>query len=382
MFEWNHETYRSTLARINKIARYHRNDGTYTTTTASSLTTSANSQVIHERITTHVAGSYFSYSDCGMRDISKRLVDLERYPMTRIYFSKGFAFANERSAAEFDEQRSTFFRLNERYDHYLEIREGLDLVGVNFQEYMIAVGDRQYSPWYNNQTIFWLFSIAMLSWPIRILLEYNTANVNYQVVKLFGSNYQTMANGNEEELCPLSQTTTIDSLSNECLIAPSYSETMLAERIYCLRSCTEPIGDNEHFGNADDEDDEDEVDNLFIPIHNRQIKHKQSQTINGVHLPYLSRPVGKESDPPSYDEVIEDQRRTIHLNTNQRRTSFKTYWNQLISLVRNNLIMTQNTQMRRSITDKDFFQKYFYSNDRRKPWTSFGDISNNLITNV
>lgn len=202
------------------------------------------------------------------------------------------------------------------------------------------------------------------------------------MVKLFGSNYQTMANGNEEELCPLSQTTTIDSLSNECLIAPSYSETMLAERIYCLRSCTEPIGDNEHFGNADDEDDEDEVDNLFIPIHNRQIKHKQSQTINGVHLPYLSRPVGKESDPPSYDEVIEDQRRTIHLNTNQRRTSFKTYWNQLISLVRNNLIMTQNTQMRRSITDKDFFQKYFYSNYRRKPWTSFGDISNNLITNV
>lgn len=97
------------------------------------------------------------------------------------YFNIGFAFANERSAAEFDEQRSTFFRLNERYDHYLEIREGLDLVGVNFQEYMIAVGDRQYSPWYNNQTIFWLFSIAMLSWPIRILLEYNTANVNYQV---------------------------------------------------------------------------------------------------------------------------------------------------------------------------------------------------------
>ena len=96
-------------------------------------------------------------------------------------FEIGFAFANERSAGEFDEQRSTFFRSNERYDHYLEIREGLDLVGVNFQEYMISVGDSKYNPWYSNQYVFWAFSVALLSWPIRILLEYNTAYVNYQV---------------------------------------------------------------------------------------------------------------------------------------------------------------------------------------------------------
>lgn len=105
----------------------------------------------------------------------------------------GFAFANERSAAEFDEQRSTFFRANERYDHYLEIREGLDLVGVNWQEVMIATGGKgggcdgdstsssSVNPWYNNQLTYWLFSVVLLSWPLRVLLEYNTAYVHYQV---------------------------------------------------------------------------------------------------------------------------------------------------------------------------------------------------------
>lgn len=94
----------------------------------------------------------------------------------------GFAFANERSAGEFDEQRSGFFRANERFDHYLEIREGLDLVGVNWQEVMIATGSgNSVNPWYNNQLTYWLFSAVLLSWPLRILLEYNTAYVHYQV---------------------------------------------------------------------------------------------------------------------------------------------------------------------------------------------------------
>lgn len=40
---------------------------------------------------------------------------------------------------EFEDQRSRFFAEHERFDDFMEMREGLDLIGVSsFKEYMVA----------------------------------------------------------------------------------------------------------------------------------------------------------------------------------------------------------------------------------------------------
>ncbi|XP_022250153.1 transmembrane protein 151B-like isoform X2 [Limulus polyphemus] len=211
------------VRRTRQVTRY-RNGDAYTTT-----------QIYYERINTHVAGSCFSYTHCGVKDISNILVDLEKYPATKIRFSKGFAFANLEAASEFEDQRTRFFQTNERYDDYLEMREGLDLIGVNFQEYMIAFADPEHLPWYVSNFVFWTCSLLLLSWPLRILIECQTAYVHYQVTKLFGVNYLTPASADTVVSNRLSRGSTLDSselegiITNNFTVAPSYSEALLLE---------------------------------------------------------------------------------------------------------------------------------------------------------
>lgn len=103
----------------------------------------------------------------------------------RIYYallSSGFAFANVEAAAEFEEQRNRFFAEHERYDDYMEMREGLDLTNISaFKEHVIALTDPDRMPWYASRAVFWICSFCLLSWPLRLVLEYNTAYVHYQV---------------------------------------------------------------------------------------------------------------------------------------------------------------------------------------------------------
>ena len=75
------------------------------------------------------------------------------------------------------------FQENERRDDYMEMREGLDLTNVNFREYVIAHGDTKEPPWYTRPVVFWIASVLLLSWPLRLIIEYNTAYVHYQVSK-------------------------------------------------------------------------------------------------------------------------------------------------------------------------------------------------------
>ncbi|XP_064489757.1 transmembrane protein 151B-like [Ornithodoros turicata] len=210
------------VRRSRQVTRY-RNGDTYTST-----------QVYYERINTHAAGSCFVYNQCGVRDISKKLVGLETHPTTKIRFSKGFAFANLEAAQEFEEQRARFFRENERLDDYMEMREGLDLVGANFQEYMVAFADRL--PWYVSHPVFWLFSALLLSWPLRILVEFKTAYVHYQVTKLFGTNMSAASDAvSPTTVGRLSRGSTVDSaeleqsITDNFTLAPSYSEAVLMD---------------------------------------------------------------------------------------------------------------------------------------------------------
>ncbi|KAJ0176206.1 hypothetical protein K1T71_008380 [Dendrolimus kikuchii] len=244
------------VRRKRQVTRY-RNGDAYTTT-----------QVYYERVNTHSASTSFAHACCGQKDASRNLVLDSKTPITKVRFSKGFAFANIEAASEFEDQRSRFFAEHERFDDFMEMREGLDLIGVSsFKEYMVAYRDIDRCPWYSSQVLFWALSCLLLSWPLRILIECNTAYVHYTITKIFGTNYEldpsrqldldthlsdtlppvtatnyawALADEQSAVLCstrpprtlPLSHASTVDSLElfaairGNCALVPSYSEAM------------------------------------------------------------------------------------------------------------------------------------------------------------
>lgn len=107
----------------------------------------------------------------------------------------------------------------------METREGMDLMDLCFRDYMIAYSDVSSMPWYLSSLAFWLASLLLLSWPLRVLIEYKTAFLQYRITKLFGSNYS--------DLPPYSSTRTIhgsvDMNPENNYIVPSYSEAVLMD---------------------------------------------------------------------------------------------------------------------------------------------------------
>ncbi|XP_013136222.1 PREDICTED: transmembrane protein 151B-like [Papilio polytes] len=245
------------VRRKRQVTRY-RNGDAYTTT-----------QVYYERVNTHSASTSFAHACCGQRDASRNLVLDSKTPITKVRFSKGFAFANIEAASEFEDQRSRFFAEHERFDDFMEMREGLDLIGVSsFKEYMVAYREADRCPWYSSQILFWTLSCLLLSWPLRIVIECNTAYVHYTITKIFGTNYEldpsrqldldthlsdtlppvpatnyawNLADEQSAVLSsaprpprtlPLSHASTVDSLElfaairGNCALVPSYSEAM------------------------------------------------------------------------------------------------------------------------------------------------------------
>lgn len=316
--------------------------------------------------------------------------------------------------------------MNENFDHFLEIREGLDLVGVPHLEYMVCSGDPNHVPWYATSTTFWLFSIVLLSWPLRLVLEYNTAYVQYQVVKLFGTNYEQsyrpMA-APTTAAAAMSRTSTLESLSNY-MIAPSYSETMLAERVYCLRSCSQTaFHENRLRQSTDmvvaptarsqtkvkassgemqpctssyqaklDDDDDDAEENGPTPVVGEG-NQTRCDVIAPCPRPQMVSMVAVDTipyavPPPTYDEVIEDEEVDDYrpqtmatasadedsLSTHQFRfVRTVDYMHQLLNVLRARM---RRSTFPRSLTDKDFFQKLFDSPLITKQWKSLNEISN------
>uniref|UniRef100_A0A4W4GD38 Uncharacterized protein n=1 Tax=Electrophorus electricus TaxID=8005 RepID=A0A4W4GD38_ELEEL len=215
------------FVRRTRQVTHYRNGDAHTTT-----------QVYHERVNTHVAEGEFDYSRCGMKDVSRDLRGLEGHPATRFRFSKCFSFAGAGPENAYLNQRARFFSELEGLDDYMEAREGMQLKNVDFKEHLIAYVDPDQLPWYTSQVAFWLAAFLMLSWPLRVLIEYRTAYVHYQVEKLFGLEYSP----SPEEIAPAPPRNswcsnpggeTVDSTelewhirSNRQLI-PSYSEAML-----------------------------------------------------------------------------------------------------------------------------------------------------------
>ncbi|XP_012054594.1 PREDICTED: uncharacterized protein LOC105617647 [Atta cephalotes] len=196
------------VRRKRQITRY-RNGDNYTTT-----------QVYYERVNTHSATTHYYYDYCGVKDISKELILEAKIPITKITLTKGFAFSNIRSATEFEEARSRFFAEQEVSDDYMEMREGLDL-GYNVNTMLVAVLG---NPWFTNHYIYWSLSALLLSWPLRVIIEYKTQYADYQVTKLFGVNYDTPTSGE-----PIHASISQLSQPGSYMLAPSYSEALLME---------------------------------------------------------------------------------------------------------------------------------------------------------
>ncbi|PBC34039.1 Transmembrane51B [Apis cerana cerana] len=199
------------VRRKRQITRY-RNGDNYTTT-----------QVYYERINTHAATSFYYYDYCGVKDISKELILDPKVPITKINLSKGFAFSNMRSATEFEEARSRFFAEQELRDDYMEMREGLDLgYNPNPTTLVAVLGN----PWFTNRYVYWCLSALLLSWPLRVIIEYKTQYADYQITKLFGINYDTPS-GCEPIHASMSQQTI--NQPGSYMLAPSYSEALLMD---------------------------------------------------------------------------------------------------------------------------------------------------------
>ncbi|XP_062326240.1 transmembrane protein 151B [Osmerus eperlanus] len=217
------------VRRTRQVTRY-RNGDAYTST-----------QVYHERVNTHVAEGEFDYARCGMQDVSRELRGLEGHPATRLRFTKCFSFAGAGPENTYLNQRARFFSEIEGMDDYMEAREGMQLKNVDFKEHLITYVDPDHLPWYTSRVAFWLAALLMLSWPLRVLIEYRTAYVHYHVEKLFGLEYSHSSPSPIDEEVPvrngdcagLPRVDTLDSTelewhirSNRQLI-PSYSEAML-----------------------------------------------------------------------------------------------------------------------------------------------------------
>ncbi|XP_078503417.1 transmembrane protein 151B isoform X1 [Lissotriton helveticus] len=221
------------VRRTRQVTRY-RNGDAYTTT-----------QVYHERVNTHVAEAEFDYSNCGVKDISKDLVDLDSYPATRLRFTKCFSFANVESENSYLTQRARFFTENEGLDDYMEAREGMHLKNVDFKEYMVAFSDPDHLPWYVSHSVFWTAAILTLSWPLRVLNEYRTSYVHYHVEKLFGFDFLPVTPAEDRTFCRrMPRVNTVDSTelewhirSNQQLV-PSYSEAVLMDLVGLTNGCT------------------------------------------------------------------------------------------------------------------------------------------------
>ncbi|XP_078518279.1 transmembrane protein 151A isoform X1 [Lissotriton helveticus] len=211
------------IRRTRQVTRY-RNGDAYTTT-----------QVYHERVNTHVAESEFDYARHGVKDVSKELLGLSDYPVTKLRFTKCFSFASSDAETAYLTQRARFFSENEGLNDYMEAREGMHLKNVDFKEYMIAFPDPTRPPWYVRRYVFWLASFAILSWPLRVLAEYRTANVHYHVEKLFGADDGVTTPEESGFGRWISRVNTIDMTELEWhirsnqQIVPSYSEAMLMD---------------------------------------------------------------------------------------------------------------------------------------------------------
>ncbi|GAV08338.1 hypothetical protein RvY_18048 [Ramazzottius varieornatus] len=172
------------------------------------------SNVTYQRIISQTATQHYNYLSAGFRDVSGLLEGLHTSPLTKIDFSKSFLFFTQTAAKDFEDQRKAFFQSHQSRDDYLEMREGMNLMDVEFPESLIVVRDLDSAPWWRRKGTFALAVILLLAAPLRVFLSMRTASLRYNVLKVFGMD-ERESNWDGSHLP-----------AND-LLPPSYSEIML-----------------------------------------------------------------------------------------------------------------------------------------------------------
>lgn len=68
----------------------------------------------------------------------------------------------------------------------MEMREGLDLgYNPNPTTLVAVLGN----PWFTNRYVYWCLSALLLSWPLRVIIEYKTQYADYQVILSIDAQY-------------------------------------------------------------------------------------------------------------------------------------------------------------------------------------------------
>ncbi|KAI6181687.1 Transmembrane protein-like protein [Aphelenchoides besseyi] len=194
-------------------------------------------QVYYERVNSHTSGNVFMFDVCGVKDISKDIIDADDFSLFRVRFTKGFVFACVQAANDFEDQRTRFFNENEIRDDYMEVREGLDFAECRFVEQaLVCANDDKRLPFYMRSTFYWIACALLFGWPLRLFIDWRLGYLHYQVNKLFGSNYLSPSDINYTG--PITRSSTIDTAELELanrqnyLVVPSYSEAILLDPLH------------------------------------------------------------------------------------------------------------------------------------------------------
>jgi hypothetical protein len=115
---------------------------------------------------------------------------MDDFPIVKVRFTKGFVFACVQAANEFEDQRTRFFTENESRDDYMEVREGLDFAECRYIDHaLVFSNDEKRLPFYMTPCFYWISCCLLVGWPLRLFIDWRMAHVQYQVTKLFGTNY-------------------------------------------------------------------------------------------------------------------------------------------------------------------------------------------------
>ncbi|OQV23033.1 putative Transmembrane protein 151-like protein [Hypsibius exemplaris] len=200
-------------------------------------TNRSSSNAAYQRIISHSGACRYNYLTHGFRDVSSVIRGLDRTPLTRIHFNKSFVFFTQTAAKEYEEQRRSFFRDCQPRDDYMEMREGMDLMDIDFPEEVIVVRDLDRVPWWRRKSTFMVAVLCLQAAPLRILLALQTATLHYNVLSgtrlkwvLFSLPYlQVFGMDERESNWPGPPGLGSFHADEPDLLPPSYSEIMLHE---------------------------------------------------------------------------------------------------------------------------------------------------------
>lgn len=211
-------------------------------------------QSFKQRVVTRRDSTLYHYALQDLLDRSASLVDLEAFPVTWLRISCQFSFGSAAARRDFARQRDAFYRANATRDQHVDFRQTLSLVAASGGGHIawsrdMAVYNPDVRPWYTSVTAYWLASLLTLSWPLRLVIHWRTATVDYTVHKIFDSHVtdsdmtspprddmsvtslenSNISSGNTGSSNSIDVSDTRSMMDTDCVLAPSYSQAILMD---------------------------------------------------------------------------------------------------------------------------------------------------------